>query len=131
MKIRLFLLICISIFITTGCFLDPYMQPKYGEMAIDSWFTNKTLGEVRKKAENIDEIVSRKCTYLENKGNKYVFSCEIVYKEKGETVIPLSKNITIKVYSVFIKENGKKYDYKVYNSSYKNKVWLEDEYLNY
>lgn len=131
MKIRLFLLICISIFITTGCFLAPYMKPKYGEMAIDSWFTNKTLGEVRKKAENIDEIVSRKCTYLENKGNKYVFSCEIVYKEKGETIIPLSKNSTIKVYSVFIKESGTKYDYKVYNSSYKNKVWLEDEYLNY
>lgn len=131
MKIRLFLLTCISIFITTGCFLDPYMKPKYGEMAIDSWFTNKTLGEVRKKAENIDEIVSRKCTYLENKGNKYVFSCEIVYKEKGETIIPLSKNSTIKVYSVFIKESGTKYDYKVYNSSYKNKVWLEDEYLNY
>lgn len=131
MRIRLFLLIFISIFITTGCFFDPYQQPKYGELAIDSWFNNKTLGKVRKQAENIDEIVSRNCTFLESNSNKYIFSCEIVYKEKGETVIPLSKNSKIKVYTVFIKEKGKKYDYKVYNSAYKDKVWLEDEYLDY
>ncbi len=131
MKIRLFLLTLIAIFLITGCFADPYKEPKYGELAIDSWFENKTLGDVRKKTENIDEIVSKKCTFIESNANKYVFSCEIVYKEKGETVIPLSKNSTIKVYAIFIKEKGKTYDYKVYNSSYKDKIWLEDEYLDY
>lgn len=131
MKIRLFLLTLIAIFLTTGCFADPYKEPKYGELAVDSWFENKTLGDVRKKTENIDEIVSKKCTFIESNANKYVFSCEIVYKEKGETVIPLSKNSTIKVYAIFIKEKGKTYDYKVYNSSYKDKIWLEDEYLDY
>ena len=79
----------------------------------------------------MDEMVSRKCTYLENNKNKYVFSCEIVYKEKGETVIPLSKNTTINVYAVFIKEKNNKYTYKVYNSKSSKDVWKNDEYLNY
>lgn len=131
MKIRLFLLTIVMTIILTGCSFDPYQNSKYGEMAIDAWFNDKTLGEKRKEIENIDELVSKNCTFVESKANKYVFSCEIVYKEKGETVIPLSKNSTIKVYTVFIKEKGKKYDYKVYNSSYKNKVWEEDEYLDY
>lgn len=131
MKIRLFLLTIVMTIILTGCYFDPYQNSKYGEMSIDAWFNDKTLGEKRKEIENIDELVSKNCTFVESKGNKYVFSCEIVYKEKGETVIPLSKNSTIKVYTVFIKEKGKKYDYKVYNSSYKNKVWEEDEYLDY
>lgn len=130
MKIKLLFLLLISSIILTGCVLDPYTNKKYGSLAIDSWFNDKTLGSTRKNIENIDEIISSKCKYLENKKNKYVFSCEIVYKEKGETVIPLSKNSTIKVYAVFIK-NKNSYNSKVYNSSYKNKVWLTDEYLNY
>lgn len=131
MRIRLFLILMIVIFLLTGCAIDPYQKPKYGELAIDAWFSNKTLGKVRKKAENIDEIISKNCTFVESKANKYVFSCKIVYKENGETVIPLSKNSTIHVYAVFIKKSGKKFDYKVYNSSSKDKVWLDDEYLDY
>lgn len=125
-----FLLLCF-IFIITGCSLDPYTSSKYGEMSINAWFFNKTLGEKRRSVENIDEIVSKECVFLEKKDNKYVFNCKIVYKEKGETVIPLSKNSTLNVYVVFIKESGKKYDYKVYNSSSKKGVWKTDEYLNY
>lgn len=131
MKIKIFILFLTVTLFLSGCMLDPYKKAKYGEMAIDSWFSDKALGEVRKNAENMDEIVSRKCSYLENNKNKYVFSCEIVYKEKGETVIPLSKNTTIKVYAVFIKEKGNKYNYKVYNSSSDRDVWKFDKYLNY
>lgn len=127
-RIILFLLLLLLI---TGCSIDPYQKSKYGEMSIDAWFSNKDLGDKRKDAENIDEIVSKKCTFLENKSNKYVFSCEIVYKEKGETVIPLSKNSKIKVYVVFIKKSGNKFDYKVYNSSSQKDVWKKDKYLNY
>ena len=100
-------------------------------MTIDAWFKSKYLGETRKSIENIDETIAKQCTFIESKGKKYVFSCEIIYKEKGETVIPLSKNSTMNVYAVFIKEKGNKYDYKVYNSSSKEKVWEQDEYLNY
>ena len=131
MKTKTIVLLILIVMTLTGCVLDPYKKSKYGEMAIDAWFSNETLGEARRKAENIDEIVSRKCTYVENKNNKYVFSCKIVYKEKGETVIPLSKNSNMKVYAVFIKEKGNKYDYKVYNSSSEKDVWKTDEYLNY
>ena len=131
MKSKVFILFILTIVLLSGCAFDPYKKPKYGEMVIDSWFSDKTLAEVRKKAENMDEIISRKCTYLENNNNKYIFSCEIVYKEKGETVIPLSKNTTIKVYAVFIKEKDNKYNYKVYNSKSSKDVWKNDEYLNY
>ncbi len=130
MKIKFFLVVMI-IFLLSGCGLDPYQNPKYGAMAVDAWFSSKTLGDVRKNIENIDEIVSKDCQFLESSGNKYVFSCNLVYKEKGETVIPLSKNSNMHVYAVFIKKAGKTYDYKVYNSSSKDKVWEEDEYLNY
>lgn len=131
MKIKLFLTILITTFLLSGCSFDPYQDPKYGSLAIDAWFSSKHLGETRKNIENIDEIISKDCKFLESKKNKYVFSCKIVYKEKGETVIPLSKNSTINVYAVFIKEKGKTYDYKVYNSSIKDKVWEDDEYLDY
>lgn len=131
MKIKFFFISLITIILLTGCSLDPYRDPKYGEMAIDAWFKDKTLGETRKKIENIDEIVSKTCSFVESKRNKYVFSCEIVYKEKGETVIPLSKNSKMTIYSVFIKERGKTYDTKVYNSKSKGNPWKEDEYLNY
>ena len=131
MKIKYFLVLLITTFLLSGCSFDPYQDSKYGELAIDAWFESEYLGETRKNIENIDEIISKECTFIEGKGNKYVFSCEIVYKEKGETVIPLSKNSTIDVYAVFIKEKGNTYDYKVYNSSSKDKVWEEDEYLNY
>lgn len=131
MKIKFFFISLITIILLTGCSLDPYKDPKYGEMAIDAWFKDETLGETRKKIENIDEIVSKTCSFVESKRNKYVFSCELVYKEKGETVIPLSKNSKMTIYSVFIKERGKTYDTKVYNSKSKGNPWEEDEYLNY
>lgn len=131
MKIRLYVMTIIILLVLSGCSFDPYQKPKYGEMAIDAWFSDENLGEVRKKAENIDELISKSCTFVDNKSNKYVFSCNIVYKEKGETVIPLSKNSTINVYAVFIKENGNNFNYKVYNSSSKNGVWKNDESLNY
>ena len=126
-----FILLLLLLFLITGCTIDPYQKSKYGEMSIEAWFSNKNLGNKRKDAENIDAIVSKKCEFLESKSNKYVFLCEIVYKEKGETVIPLSKNSKIKVYAVFIKESGNKFDYKVYNSSSEKNVWKNDKYLNY
>lgn len=131
MKIKLLVIMLVTTFFISGCAFDPYKKPKYGKMAIDAWFNEKTLGEKRKEIEKIDEIVSKDCKFLESNSNKYVFSCKIVYKEKGETVIPLSRNSTMNVYVVFIKENGNKYDYKVYNSSSKKNVWKTDEYLNY
>lgn len=136
MKIKIFLFLIPILIFTSGCSisLDPYENAKYGQMAIDTWFNSETLGETRKKAENINEIVSTECTFVEKKSNKYVFKCEITYKEQGETVIPLSKNSTIDVYTVFIKENGNTYDSKVYNSKYTKedgKVWEQDEYLDY
>lgn len=131
MKVKVCFLTFLILLLLCGCAIDPYKKSKYGEMVIDAWFSEQNLGEVRKKAENMDEIVSKECNFLENKNNKYVFSCKIVYKEKGETVIPLSKNSTIDVYVVFIKENGNKFDYKVYNSSSKKDVWKNDKSLNY
>ena len=137
MKIKFFLLLILIIFLFSGCtmfHIDPYVETKYGEMAVDSWFKDKQLGKLRKKADNIDEIVSRSCEFVESKKNKYVFKCKLTIKEKGETVIPLSKNTVKYVYAVFIKKSGNKYDYKVYNSKYtknKNDVWKEDKYLNY
>lgn len=131
MRMKRCILIFLIVFLFSGCALTPYKKGKYGEMAIDAWYNDRTLGEVRKKAENLDEIVSRECKFLESKRNKYVFKCEVIYKEKGETVIPLSKNSKMKLYVVFIKEKGNKYDYKVYNSSSKNGVWKLDEYLDY
>lgn len=133
MKVRIIMLLILVLFLVSGCSISisPYRNSKYGSIAIDAWFSNKTLGDIRKETENIDEIVSKDCKFLENRNNKYVFSCKVVYKEKGETVIPLSKNSTMNLYVVFIKESGNKYDYKVYNSSSKNGVWKNDEYLNY
>lgn len=133
MRIKFFLILLIVTFFITGCKLDPYRDSKYGEMAIDSWFNSEVLGDARKNAENINEIVSRECEFVTSKLNKYVFRCRITYKEKGETVIPLSKNSVIDVYSVFIKKDGKKFDYKVYNSKYtkEDSIWEKDEYLDY
>lgn len=133
---RLFLLIILIVFLT-GCsldFLDPYKDKKYGNMVIDSWFNDKRLGKLRKKAEDIDRIVSNDCSFVENKTNKYVFLCTLTITEQGETVIPLSKHIKKKVYVVFIKEKDDNYSGIVYNSKYtndKNKVWKEDKQLNY
>ena len=131
MKYRLILLLISLTLILSGCVVDPYRKAKFGEMAIDAWFSDETLGNKRKEIENIDEIVSKECNFVESKKNKYVFSCKVVYKEKGETVIPLSKNSTMKVYVVFIKESADRYNYKVYNSSSPDKVWKIDEYLDY
>ena len=131
MKLKIALLIIITTFFLSGCSFDVYQSPKFGKLAIDAWFSDKYLGDTRKAIENIDEIISKECTFLESKSNKYVFSCKIVYKEKGETVIPLSKNSTMKVYAVFIKKSDDNYDYKVYNSSSSDGVWKNDIYLNY
>lgn len=137
MRIKFFLLFIISVFLLSGCsfpLLDPYTQPKYGKMAVNSWFNDKNLGKLRKKAEKIDEIVKVNCSYLESKNNKYVFNCELTITEQGETVIPLSKHETKEVYTVFIKEKGNKYKSVVYNSKYtknKQKVWKQDQSLNY
>ena len=137
MKIKFFLLFTLTIFLLSGCtmfYVDPYVEPKFGNMAVDAWFNEKDLGKLRKKADNIDEIVSRSCEFIESKKNKYVFKCKLTVKEKGETVIPLSKNTVKYVYAVFIKKMGSKYDYKVYNSKYtkgKNYVWQDDKYLDY
>ena len=131
MKKSRIILVIIIVLLLSGCIFDPYRKPKYGEMVIDAWFSNTILGESRRKAENMDEMVSRDCTYVESKDNKYVFSCKIVYKEKGETVIPLSKNSTINVYVVFIKEKDNKFNYKVYNSSSGKDVWKLDKELDY
>ena len=128
---RLLLILIIFSFFLTGCSIDPYKNSKYGKMSIDAWFSDKELGDKRKEVEKIDEIVSKECSFLENKGNKYVFSCKLVYKERGETVIPLSKNSTMNLYVVFIKKSGNKYDYKVYNSSSEKGIWKTDEYLKY
>ena len=127
-----YLLLLLSItFLLSGCVFSPYKNSKYGEMAIDAWFNDKTLGKTRKKIENIDNIVSSDCTYLEHNENKYVFKCKITYIEHGETVIPLSKHSEIEAYVVFIKEEGNKFDSKVYSSTSKDEVWKTDEYLNY
>jgi hypothetical protein len=131
MNKKIILTLIILSFFITGCGFDPYKNSKYGNMSIDAWFADKDLGDKRKEVERIDEIVSRECAFLENKDNKYVFSCKLVYKARGETVIPLSKNSTINLYVVFVKESGDKYDYKVYNSSSKKGIWKTDEYLKY
>ena len=136
MKIKIFLFLIVIIFMISGCSIgiNPYKNPKYGELAVTTWFNDKNLGQIRKQTENINEIVNTECTFVDKKSNKYVFKCEITYKEKGETVIPLSKNSTINVYAVFIKEKKNTYDSKVYNSKYTNqdkKVWENDKYLDY
>lgn len=133
MRVRLFFLFFTIILFITGCSLDPYCNGKYGVLSIDSWFSDKELGEVRMKNANISEIVSSSCEFYESKGNKYVFDCKVTYKEIGETVIPLSKNSSMNVIAVFIKESGDKYDCKVYSDIYKlkSRAWENDEYLNY
>ena len=136
MKIMFFLVLLFIAFLLSGCRIsninfDPYVKEKYGVMAIDSWYKDKNLGKLRKKAEGIDEIISKKCSYLENKKNKYIFSCTLTITKQGETIIPLSKHIKRKVYVVFIKENGNTYTSKVYNSKYKKTPWLYDKYLDY
>lgn len=137
MKIKFFLIILFIVGIIL-CFknidalsFDPYIKEKYGIMAIDSWYNDKNLGKLRKKAEGIDEIKSKKCKFIEKKNNKYVFYCTISITKQGETVIPLSKHVKRKVYVVFIKEKNNTYSSKVYNSKYKKTPWLYDKYLNY
>lgn len=125
------LILLISVFILTGCVFSPYRNSKYGDIAVKSWFNDETLGEKRKQIENIDQIVSSDCNYLEHSNNKYVFLCNVEYTAKGETVIPLSKHSNIDLYVVFIKKAGNKYDSKVYNSTSKEGVWKLDEYLDY
>ncbi len=129
-KITIFLIIIFSL---TGCTFDPYENSIYGEKVIDSWFNYQKdeLGKTRMNIENIHEIESRKCNFLEKNKNIYIFTCDIKYKEIGETIIPLSKSKTLTLYAVFILNDNGTYNYKVYNSSYEKGIWLEDNELNY
>ena len=65
MKIEYVIFYIFICFFLTGCVLNPYHNPKFGEKCIDSWFNYEkdSLGETRKKIENIDEIVSRTCSF--------------------------------------------------------------------
>ena len=126
-----YLLLILLVFLSTGCIISPYKNSKYGDLALESWFNDKTLGEKRKEIENINQIISSDCKYLEHKSNKYVFKCKLEYTAKGETVIPLSKHSKVDLYVVFIKKSGNKFDSKVYNSSSKEGIWEKDQYLDY
>lgn len=129
-KIIIFIVLIFSL---TGCTFSPYENSIYGEKVIDSWFNYEkdNLGKTRMNIENIHEIESKECTFLEKNNNIYIFKCNIKYKEIGETVIPLSKSKTLSLYAVFILNNDGTYNYKVYNSSYEEGIWLEDKELNY
>ncbi len=124
------------IILFTGCTFDPYENSSYGEKVIDSWFSYVTedgeeIGKTRMKIEDISEIEKKECNFKEKNNNKYIFNCNITYKEIGETIIPLQKSKTKKVYAVFILNNDGTYNYKVYNSSSEEGIWLEDKELNY
>ena len=127
MKIKLILVISLLL-ILTGCFFDAYKNEKYGELAIKSWFEDETLGKRRKEIEQIDEIKDISCKYRQKYNEYYVFKCNINYTLAGTTKIPLSSYKDMEVYALF-KPSGKKFKYRVYNSSYKDEVWLNDEDL--
>ena len=42
-------------FILSGCGFDIYQSPKYGELAVDAWFSDKYLGDTRKTIEIYDK----------------------------------------------------------------------------
>ncbi len=129
MKVK-YLFVLVICFLLTGCIFNPYHNPKFGEVAIDAWFGDDNLGDIRKKIENINEIIDRHCVYLEDNGSSYVYKCEVVYQPIGETVIPLSKNKTISLYAVYTPFD-KSFSYKVYNSSSCDGVWKLDDDLKY
>lgn len=137
MKTIKFIPLVLTIFALTGCAIPtPYMDGKFGEKAVDAWFSYKNgeddLGQTRKKLENIQTIEKTTCKYLENDfHNRYVYSCEISYKPIGETVIPLSQNETINVYAIFIPKKDGTFTYRVYSSDSKEGIWKEDPDLNY
>lgn len=135
MKIKLFF-ITIIVLLITGCTMDYYENPSFGEQTIDAWFSyvnNKDdLGTTRKEKENIKEIKDRTCKFIEkDKYKRYIFKCKITYTPIGDTIIPLSKDKTLTVYTVFMPNNDNTFDYKVYNSKYKEKIWEEDPDINY
>lgn len=136
MKMKLTVLMFLVMVFLTGCSYSPYMDGKFGEKAVDAWFSYKNgdddLGQVRRKIENIQEIEEVTCQYLENdlKG-KYVYQCELSYKPIGETVIPLSQSETLKVYAVFIPSQDGTFKYRVYHSDSNDGIWKEDSNLNY
>ena len=131
------LIIIISIFfLLTGCSSDYYENPQFGEQVIESWFNYKDkkndLGAVRRKNENISTIKNTECKFIEKDGNeKYIFQCILTYIPISETVIPLSKDKTLKVYAVFMPKNDNTFDYKVYNSKYKKGIWEKDPDIKY
>lgn len=125
-----YIFILIICFLLTGCIFNPYHNSKFAEIAIDAWFNDKNLGDIRKKVENINEIINKKCTYLEDNKTSYIYKCEITYQPIGETVIPLSKNKTISLYVVYTPLD-KTFSCKVYNSNSKDGIWKFDDDLNY
>lgn len=135
MKKYQIILMFLIIFLLQGCKLDPYKNGKYAESAIDAWFLkdeSNPLGEARRKQEEINEIISKVCTYETNdQYQNYIYSCKIEYKPIGETVIPLSKNKTITVYVALTFKEDRTYSYIVYHSSSKDEIWLYDEALSF
>ena len=129
---RKIITIFILCFLTTGCFLDPYTNPKYGKQAIEAWFSYKDgdndLGKTRRSVENIGTINDQECKFIEKYKSNYIFKCTVTYKEQGETIIPFSKAKTLDLYTVFI-PNKTEFTYKVYNSSSVNGIWKTDEDL--
>lgn len=129
MKIRI-VVIFILILTLTGCFFDAYKNPKYGKLAIESWFSYEKdeIGKKRKEIEQIDEVKDISCKYKEKYEGYYIFKCSINYSLAGTTKIPLSSYKDMEVYALF-KPINKKFKYKVYNKSLTDNPWLLDEAL--
>ena len=129
MKVK-YLFVLFICFLLTGCIFNPYHDSKFGEIVIDTWFNEDDLGDVRKKIENINEIIDRSCVYLEDNGSNYVYECELVYRPIGETVIPLSKNKTILLFAIYSPFDNT-FSYRVYNSNSEYGIWKLDNDLKY
>ena len=130
------LLVITIIFLCTGCLLDPYKNEDDAVSAVNAWFTYKNdkddLGKTRKKQEQINTINDIKCQYVEKDDYlRYVYKCKITYTPSGKTIIPLAKDEEISVYTVLSYNDDRTYEYIVYNSKSKDKIWLEDDELNY
>lgn len=133
---KVLLIIIATIFLCTGCALDPYNNEDHAVAAVDAWFNYKNgeddLGATRKKIENIHTIKGITCKYITNDNYlRYVYQCSISYTPIGETIIPLAQDEEIKVYTVISYNEDRTYNYVVYNSSNKKGVWEEDELLRY
>lgn len=130
------LIIILTIFMCTGCMLDPYDNKDNAEKAINVWFSykngNDDLGSTRKKIENIHTIKDVDCNYVANDNYlRYVYECTITYIPIGETIIPLAQDDEKKVYVVISYNEDRTYNYVVYNSSSPKGIWEHDELLGY